>query len=179
MNLLSGLIKPGLILLNIESAKKGDKVAFEKIINEHKISLYRVARGILKDYQDIEDAFQETIIKAYKGIVHLKKNEYFKTWIIRIMINECYNVLKRNKKVLYLEDVEIEHYALDNNLNKVEVAEAINSLEDDLKIVTVLYFYEDLPQKEIAKILDIPHGTVRSRLFRAKEKLRVILEDKL
>ncbi|MCJ7689437.1 MAG: sigma-70 family RNA polymerase sigma factor [Clostridiaceae bacterium] len=178
MNSILGLMKPR-ILLNIESAKNGDKVAFEKLINENKMSLYKIAMGILKDYQDVEDAFQETIIKAYKGIVHLKKNEYFKTWIIRIMINECYKILKINKKMLYIEDVESEDSETDNNLNKIEVFEIVNSLEDDLKIVTLLYFYEDLPQKEIAKILHIPPGTVRSRLFRAKEKLRLLLEYKL
>jgi RNA polymerase sigma-70 factor, ECF subfamily len=117
--------------IEVELAKKGDKDAFKRLIDKYKFSLYIVARGFLKQKVDIEDALQETIIKSYKGIVNLRKNEFFKTWIIRIMINEC--------------------------------------------IVTLLFYYEDLPQKEIAQVLNIPSGTVRSRLFRAKERLRALL----
>jgi RNA polymerase sigma-70 factor, ECF subfamily len=127
----SGVVDSRQFDIEVELAKKGDKDAFRRLIDKYEFSLYIVARGFLKQKVDIEDALQETIIKSYKGIVNLRKNEFFKTWIIRIMINEC--------------------------------------------IVTLLFYYEDLPQKEIAQVLNIPSGTVRSRLFRAKERLRALL----
>jgi RNA polymerase sigma-70 factor, ECF subfamily len=127
----SGVVDSRQFDIEVELAKKGDKDAFKRLIDKYEFSLYIVARGFLKQKVDIEDALQETIIKSYKGIVNLRKNEFFKTWIIRIMINEC--------------------------------------------IVTLLFYYEDLPQKEIAQVLNIPSGTVRSRLFRAKERLRALL----
>jgi RNA polymerase sigma-70 factor, ECF subfamily len=127
----SGVVDSRQFDIEVELAKKGDKDAFRRLIDKYEFSLYIVARGFLKQKVDIEDALQENIIKSYKGIVNLRKNEFFKTWIIRIMINEC--------------------------------------------IVTLLFYYEDLPQKEIAQVLNIPSGTVRSRLFRAKERLRALL----
>jgi RNA polymerase sigma-70 factor, ECF subfamily len=127
----SGVVDSRQFDIEVELAKKGDKDAFKRLIDKYEFSLYIVARGFLKQKVDIEDALQETIIKSYKGIVNLRKNEFFKTWIIRIMINEC--------------------------------------------IVTLLFYYEDLSQKEIAQVLNIPSGTVRSRLFRAKERLRALL----
>jgi RNA polymerase sigma-70 factor, ECF subfamily len=161
--------------IEVELAKKGDKDAFKRLIDKYKFSLYIVARGFLKQKVDIEDALQETIIKSYKGIVNLRKNEFFKTWIIRIMINECTKILQKKKSLIYLEDAAITEDEDRNEVSQMEIMDVINSLDEDLRIVTLLFYYEDLPQKEIAQVLNIPSGTVRSRLFRAKERLRALL----
>jgi RNA polymerase sigma-70 factor, ECF subfamily len=161
--------------IDIELAKKGDKDAFKRLIDKYEFSLYIVARGFLKQKVDIEDALQETIIKSYKGIVNLRKNEFFKTWIIRIMINECTKILQKKKSLIYLEDAAITEDEDRNEVSQMEIMDVINSLDEDLRIVTLLFYYEDLPQKEIAQVLNIPSGTVRSRLFRAKERLRALL----
>jgi len=162
---------------DIKLAKKGNKIAFERLIEEHKYTLYRVARTRLHCEEDIEDVFQETIIKAYKGIINLRKEEYFKTWIIRIMINECNNVVRKRKDVLYIDEDIAENIQSEVPGDNIEIFDLISSLEEDLKMVTLLYFYEDMPQKDIAKLLSIPNGTVRSRLSRAKEKLREIIKE--
>jgi RNA polymerase sigma-70 factor, ECF subfamily len=161
--------------IEVELAKKGDKDAFKRLIDKYELSLYIVARGFLKQKVDIEDALQETIIKSYKGIVNLRKNEFFKTWIIRIMINECTKILQKKKSLIYLEDAAITEDEDRNEVSQMEIMDVINSLDEDLRIVTLLFYYEDLPQKEIAQVLNIPSGTVRSRLFRAKERLRALL----
>jgi RNA polymerase sigma-70 factor, ECF subfamily len=160
-------------------AKNGDKFAFERLIEANEASLYRVANSILRNEADAEDAYQETIIKAYKGIVNLKKNEYFKSWLIKIMINECNYIIRKRKKTVSLEVLgEKEINSLDNH-EKLELWTAVKSLETELRTVIILFYYEDFKQSEIAEILGIPDGTVKSRMARAKEKLRVLLHIKL
>lgn len=177
VDFISGLMKSEDSLLDVRLAKDGDKDAYERLIGSCKLSLYRVAKAILRDYQDIEDAFQETLIKAYRGMPHLKREDYFKSWIIRIMINECNSILRKKKTVGYIEDFGSIPLEADDRYKNMEVQEIINSLEDELRVVTILYYYDDMPQREIARILHIPHGTVRSRLFRARQKLRNMIED--
>lgn len=180
MDISLGRIEERAASLDVQLAKRGDKAAFERLIEEHKYTLYRIARGRLRGEEDIEDAFQETIIKAYKGIGRLKSEEYFKTWLIRIMINECTNLLRKTKDTIYIEDVKssVCNIQEKESRQQVEVFELINELEENLRMVTLLYFYEDMPQREIAKVLEIPHGTVRSRVSRAKEKLRELMSMK-
>ncbi|MDT9335346.1 sigma-70 family RNA polymerase sigma factor [Clostridium perfringens] len=155
----------------VSQAKKGDKDAFLSLIDENRLSIYRVARGILNNKEDIEDAIQNTIIKSYEKIGTLKKDEFFKTWIIRILINECNLILRRNKKTIFLDKLENEESYSDDYGN-IELTSVVNSLSEDLRITTVLYYFEDMSTKEISEMLNIAEGTVRSRLARAREKLR-------
>lgn len=159
-----------------ELAIKGDKEAFSELIRENKLTLYRVAKGILTNEQNVEDAIQNTILKSYKNINKLKSYEYFKTWLIRILINECKNIIKNEKKIVYMDDITMK----DNHEDKyedVDLSEAINNLDKDLKAVTVLYYYEDIAQKEIANILGVNENTVRTRLLRARRKLYKLLQN--
>nr|WP_181159627.1 sigma-70 family RNA polymerase sigma factor [Clostridium perfringens] len=155
----------------VSQAKKGDKDAFLSLIDENRLSIYRVARGILNNKEDIEDAIQNTIIKSYEKIGTLKKDEFFKTWIVRILINECNLILRRNKKTIFLDKLENEESYSDDYGN-IELTSVVNSLSEDLRITTVLYYFEDMSTKEISEMLNIAEGTVRSRLARAREKLR-------
>lgn len=163
--------------LDVKLAKKGDKEAFGRLIENNKVSLYRIALSMLGEKQDIEDAIQNSILKAYEGVIYLKKNEFFKTWLIRILINECRFIMKRNNRVVHIEEVSTDISVTDDYSN-IELTNAVNSLEEDLKIVTTLFYFEDIPQKDIAKLLGIPEGTVRSRLSRARNKLYEILKER-
>lgn len=163
------------IITKEELAIKGDKEAFVYLINEHRLSLYRIAKGILKDDYKVEDAISNTIIKAFENIKKLKKAEYFKTWLIRILINECNLTLKKEKRILYLEDSVKEESYIDLYEN-IDLINAIETLDDDLKLVTILYYFEDIDQKEIAKIISVKESTVRTKLFRARKKLYEILK---
>lgn len=162
-------------LSDVILAKKGNKAAFERLVRKYSVSLYRIAMGILKCESDIEDATQETIIKAYQKLVSLKNDQYFKTWLIKILVNECNHILRLNKRTVNL--VETELASPDNQYENLELLSVVRSLDDDLRIVTLLYYYEDLPQKDIAQILEIPVGTVSSKLSRSREKLRVNLTE--
>lgn len=163
------------IITKEELAIKGDKEAFVYLINEHRLSLYRIAKGILKDDYKVEDAISNTIIKAFENIKKLKKAEYFKTWLIRILINECNLTLKKEKRILYLEDSVKEEAYIDLYEN-IDLINAIETLDNDLKLVTILYYFEDIDQKEIAKIISVKESTVRTKLFRARKKLYEILK---
>lgn len=160
----------------VSKAKKGDKEAFLALIDENRLNLYRVARGILIDKEDIEDALQNTVIHSFQKINSLKKDEYFKTWIIRILINECNEILRKSKRVTYLDENNNNEICSDSYEN-MDLTRAINSLSEELRITTVLFYFEDMSIKDIAKILKIPEGTVRSRLTRARVKLREIISE--
>lgn len=161
---------------NVAKAKNGDKEAFIELINENRLNIYRVAKGILKNEYDIEDAIQNTVIKAFEKISTLKNDNFFRTWIIRILINECNDILKKNKRVVSLEgNIEKEKY--DDKYENMDLTNAVSSLNEDLRNITVLYYFEDMSTVEIAKLLEIPEGTVRSRLSRAREKLRERMKE--
>ena len=165
----------------ITQIKNGDEQAFAELIEQYKLPIYKTAKSILKDEDDVCDAIQDTALSIYKNIPNLKNEEYFKTWVIRITINKCYDILKKhklnNEKMLKAqEDVSELHTNFDNNvILQTDLQTTLELLEEDLKIVTVLYYYNDLSISEISDILNIPKGTVKSRVFRAREKLYEIL----
>lgn len=165
----------------ITRIKNGDEQAFAELIEQYKLPIYKTAKSILKDEDDVCDAIQDTALSIYKNIPNLKNEEYFKTWVIRITINKCYDILKKhklnNEKMLKAqEDVSELHTNFDNNvILQTDLQRTLELLEEDLKIVTVLYYYNDLSISEISDILNIPKGTVKSRVFRAREKLYEIL----
>lgn len=160
----------------VSNAKKGSKDAFLALIDENRLNLYRVARGILSNKEDIEDALQNTVIHSFQKINSLKKDEYFRTWIIRILINECNEVLRKSKRITYLDENNNTDTYTDSYEN-TDLTKAINSLSEELRITTVLFYFEDMSLKDIAKTLKIPEGTVRSRLTRARTKLREIINE--
>lgn len=165
----------------ITQIKNGDEEAFAKLIEEYKLQIYKTAKAILKDEDDVCDAIQDTALSIYKNINSLKNEKYFKTWVIRITINKCYDIITKhrlNKEKISKVQVNITepHTNFVNNvIEKTDLERTLDLLEKDLKIVTVLYYYNDLSISEISQILKIPKGTVKSRVFRAREKLYDIL----
>ncbi len=165
----------------IAQIKKGDQEAFAKLIEEYKLPIYKTARAILKDEDDVCDAIQDTALSIYKNIKNLKNEKYFKTWVIKITINKCYDIITKNrlnnekieKVKFYDEEV---HNSFDRDIViKTDLETALSGLEEELRITTVLYYYNDLSVAEISNILEIPKGTVKSRVYRAREKLYEIL----
>lgn len=164
----------------ISKAKNGDKEAFTMLIEEHKVCIYKTALAIMKDEDDACDAMQEALLSIYENLQSLKNDKYFKTWAIRIVINKCYHIINKrnlnNEKVAKARaEVEANNF-YEDNINKTEMEIALGKLDDDIRLVIVMYYYDDLATKDIAKILNIPKGTVQSRLQRGREKLYHILE---
>lgn len=161
---------------NVSKAKSGDKEAFLSLVDENRLKIYKVARGILNNIEDIEDAIQNTIIKSFQNINTLKNDDFFRTWIIRILINECNEIIRKNKKNTNQEIVKVngEH---NDNYEDLDITKAINELKEELRITTVLFYFEDMSTRDISRVLDIPEGTVRSRLTRARVKLREVIGE--
>ena len=163
-------------LLNVKLAKK-DKSVFSELIQANLTSMYRVAKGILSSEDDIEDALQTTTLIAFDKIKTLRNDKYFKTWLIRILINECNKLYNRNRKSLKdIKEVKEESYTIDKSIN-IDLYDAISKLSDELRVATILFYFNDLTYKEISKVLDIAEGTVKSRISRAKDRLYIMLKD--
>ena len=110
----------------VEKAKNGDAEAFNELIEKNKIKMYKTAKSILNNEDDICDAIQETLISAYKNIDKLKENKFFSTWIIRILINKCYDIISKNKKLGTVVDISevqdvktFDRYDSDSIVSKV------------------------------------------------------------
>lgn len=157
--------------------RKIDKEKFSELVCLNKESFYRVAKGILDVESDIEDAIQTTIVKAYEKLYTLRNEEYFKTWMIRILINECNMIIRKNKRIVHIEDNSLNEAKYEDKYEDIDLREAIRNLDNDLRDVTVLFYYEDMSQKEIAKVLKIKETTVRTRLFRARNKLYELIKE--
>ena len=155
-----------------------DNQEFINLINENRLKLYKTAMAILKNDDDASDAIQETLLSAYKNISNLKNKEYFTTWLITILRNKCFDLIKKNKKMVYVDDTVIENTEkyYDTYKEESSLEKCINQLEDELREITVYYYYDELSVKEIAGIVNIPEGTVKSRLSRARSKLKEIIE---
>lgn len=156
------------------STKEDLSKNFEILIHENLTSMYRVAKGILKVEEDIEDAIQTTILIAFRKIDTLKEKKYFKTWLIRILINECNKIYTRNKK--NVRDMVEESYII-QDFENIDLYNAIQCLKEDLRVITILYYFDDMSYKDISSTLNITEGTVKSRLSRAKKSLYEILKD--
>lgn len=160
----------------VYKAKRGNGKAFTKLIEENLKSIYRVAKGILNSEDDIEDAIQNTILKAYSNIKSLKNDELFKTWLMKILINECNKIYNFNKKCISLDKVIEEQY--NDKYENLDLKIAVDSLPEELRLVIVLFYFEDLKISQISEIIGIPEGTVKSRLSRAKTKISESINGK-
>lgn len=153
--------------------------AFERLINTVRVKLYKTGMAILKNDDDVCDALQETLISAYKNFGNLRDERYFATWITRILINKCYDMISKNQRTAYLnEKMQVEENASYYDTYKEDsvVERVLEQIDPDLKVVTVLYYYDELSVNEISQILNIPDGTVKSRLSRARDKMYEILK---
>lgn len=148
-------------------AREGDREAFIRLIKRLETNLYRVARAIVKRDVDCADAIQETILKAYQFVSAVREPAYFKSWLLRILINECNQIIRRQKRIV-LAEPDLTQPACSSEYDKIDVKEVVDRLEDTLRMVVILYYYEDLPLKQIAELLETTEGTVKSRLHRAR-----------
>lgn len=167
------------LIMEVKRAKNGDKNAFCNLIRSNKMGIYRVAKSILSKEEDIEDAMSEAVLKAYKNIKSLKDESLFKTWLIRIVINESNTLYKKRLKEIAVDKEHFINIKVRDNYKDLSLYDAINSLDDDLRTTTILFYFEDMKYKDIAKVLDVKEGTIKSRLSRAKEKLYNMLKEEL
>lgn len=183
----------------VEAFQSGDKKAFDKLVLGHMNRIFNLCYRFLGNYEEANDSAQETFIKAYRSLDGFKLQSSFSTWLYRIAVNTCKNRLKsveyRNaEKTVSIDEsvrsneggeynVEMgdETMSPTNVLGKKETSDriqlAIDSLPDEQKEVVVLRDVEGLSYEEIAEITGNELGTVKSKLARAREKLREKLKE--
>lgn len=167
----------------VKKSKEGDERAFTDLIISIESDLYKIAKMRLECDDDINEAVQETIIQAFKSIKKVKQPQYFKTWIIRVLINNCNKVYKRLKKNNSLEIYEVESihssYEIEKEINQLDFFILIKTLNYKERIALTLYYLENLTNKEISRILKEPESTIRNRISRAVAKLKRIIEKEV
>lgn len=161
----------------IKKAKNGDKEAFTELIISIRHDLYKIAKVRLSCEADIEDAIQETIIEAFKSIKKLRKIASYKCWIIKILINKCNRIYQlRKKNQISYENLNLEELSISStNLttdSDLEFYYLLKGLNYDERMTIVLFYMEDYPIKEIAKLMKTNSNTVKTRLYRAKSKIK-------
>ena len=153
----------------IKAARAGDPDAFTRLMKSRMQSMYKTARAILINDEDIADAISETILACWENMQGLKDERFFKTWMTRILINKCNDIIRKRKYFIDC-DVSEEGYN-DTGFENAEWKEALNSISEKYRLVMVLYYIEGFSTGDISGLLDIPEGTVRSRLARGREQL--------
>lgn len=148
------------------------KETFTALILSSEDTLTGIAMSMLQNEKDCEDAIQTAILTAFEKLHTLRNEKYFKTWLVRILINVCNKQLKnRSRQAALSNDSQLTETAKES----MEVRIAIEILPLKIRQVIVLYYFEQFSVKEISVILKIPKGTVMSRLARGRELLKTEL----
>lgn len=156
----------------IRKAKKGDKDAFCRLMDENVQSMYKIAAAYLKNDEDVADAIQDTILSCYENLRSLRKNRYFKTWLIRILINKCKDVMQKNKLVTFMD--QIPETPFHEEYAAMEWAQVLETLDSKYRLVVLLYYMEGFSVREISDALDMKESTVKSRLHRGRKQIAEI-----
>lgn len=182
----------------VERAQRGDKKAFGLLVAKYQRKLARLLSRLIRDPAEVEDVAQEAFIKAYRALPNFRGESAFYTWLYRIGVNTAKNYLvsqgRRAPTTTEFDSEEAESFEEGDQLRDINTPErvllskqigstvnaAIEALPEELKTAIVLREIEGLSYDEIAKIMDCPIGTVRSRIFRAREavaeRLRPLLD---
>ncbi|NCC51196.1 MAG: sigma-70 family RNA polymerase sigma factor [Spartobacteria bacterium] len=179
----------------VRDAKAGDLAAFEELTRRYQGKIYGLLYNMTSNKEDAEDLTQEVFVKAFQSLKHFKGKSSFYTWIYRIAINKAINFLKKRKRRagISLDDVDsgierdrayVEYVSSNSTRRDVSVHElqeklnkALMTLSDNHRTVVVLHDVQGVPHEEIARMTGCSCGTVRSRLFYARQQLQVELKD--
>lgn len=155
-----------------------DKDSFCDLIRLHEKSMYALAFSIVRNDTDAAEVISEAIYRAYKNLSSLKDIKSFKPWILKIVHNSAVDYIRKNTKIVSIDDMEIHDDGVENEIIKtVSLREAVDSLSHPYRTVIVLYYYEDIPIAQIASITNTTVIAVKQRLSRARKQLREILKE--
>ena len=146
-------------------------------VEEHKAALYRLARSMLRNDADAQDAVAEAVCKAFAHLDGLKQPARFKSWLLRITANAAYDMLERSKRLVSLEDYGREVPAPDPFRGAEDsLWPLVLALPESLRAPIQLYYYDGFSVRETAQILGLGEGAVKTRLNRGRQALRAMLE---
>ncbi len=174
----------------VRQAQAGDIAAFETLVKLHQQFAFQVALSALSSPQEAEDATQEAFVKVWQALPNFRQEARFRTWLYRIVMNLCYNRIPRLRQDFYTLEEEFfqgnlidqdQQSAPDTYLEEKQLFDflhrQIDCLPEKYRIMLLLRFREGCSYAEIAEILDIPLGTVKTGIFRAREQLRAAVAD--
>ena len=141
---------------------------FAAAVTEHSHGMFRAARSILDSDADAEDAVGEAVLRAWQSWDRLRARGAVRAWLLKIAVNCAYEQRRRDSRVIYTDELE----PLPGGL-----WDAVLHLPEEQRAAVTLYYYEDLPVAEIARVLGVAQGTVKSRLGRARQRLKEQLQE--
>lgn len=165
----------------LQDIKRGDQNAFAELYNKYAGYMLRVAMAVTRNKMSAADAVQESFIRVYKNIDTFDTDKAFEPWLYRILINECNRILGKTSNTIpvddFLENTLQGAIEDDHKFQEYEsLYKAIESLNDENKIPIVLKYLKGFKEKEIAEILGVNVNTIKSRLFKGRQKLKNVLE---
>jgi RNA polymerase sigma-70 factor (ECF subfamily) len=180
----------------VRKAKAGDGRAYDTLVEMYREAVFNVIFRMVRNKQEAEDLTQETFIKAYNSINSFNETYAFSTWLFKIATNHCIDFFRKRKLITHsldepikYKDEEIKHEypteepTADKEMVASEksriIRQAINKLPEKYRMAIILRHHEEKSYEEIAQILDLPLGTVKARIFRAREMLKKYLKDAL
>lgn len=166
-------------IYTVKRAINGDDRAFEELLFQEEKMLYYKALSYVGKKEDALDAIQETSCKAFLSIGQLQNPEYFSTWLFRILIRECYRLLKKREQIIPYEENELLKgldRKQDKEIESFHLSEALSKLNSSYQTSIILFYYHDLSIQDISEVMEKPIGTVKTYLRRAKKKLKIELE---
>ena len=140
-------------------------------------AMYHVAKTLLYSDADCADAIQEAIVKAFSKLDTLKKDAYAKTWLMRILLNECYSVMRKEKRVVSLEDYRQEEKT-EEQKDYSDLYEAIYRLQEEMRLSVTLYYLDGYSVRAIAAMMETTESAVKNRLARARQRLKRELTER-
>ena len=151
--------------------------AFAKAVTEMTQTLYRVSCSQLPNEADREDAVQEALRRAWEKRGSLRNEEYLRTWVVRILLNVCHDIQREGKRMIPAE--EIPGPDVPSAEEPMDLKECLLRLDERERIPILLYYLEGFDIGQIAAVLRIPRGTVKSRLHRGRDQLRTICREEV
>ena len=151
--------------------------AFGQAMTEMTETLYRITCSQLSSEADREDAVQEALRRAWEKRAFLGNDSYIRTWIIRILLNVCHDIRREKKRMIPTE--EFPEASAPSAYDSIDLKECLLQLEERDRMPILLYYIEGYDVKEVASILRIPQGTVKSRLNRGRSKLKEICREEV
>ena len=162
----------------VRRAQRGDRDAFVRLMEEHKLSMTRTALAVLHDEEDAADAIGETVLTAFAKLHTLREPKYFKTWLTRVLLYNCFGILRLRQGLAPLDQLP-EGAATEKDRDlALDVGEALSSLAENDRLVLTLYYLNDLPVRDIAGMLRISEGAVKQRLSHGRKKFREAYEER-
>ena len=171
----------------VRRAQAGDTDAFATLVTEHQRFVYNLAWRTLGDAREAEDMAQEAFVRAWLALPNFRGQAQFRTWLYRIVTNLCCNRLPRLRRELIMIGEDSADVPEESSVDMTSAVEAeerraflhrqIEALPENYRLLVTLRFQQELPYEEIASILNLPLGTVKAGLFRARARLRQALRD--